>query len=37
VQITRRELISSINSPFLGFTTATFVITSGWSTKELIS
>lgn len=37
VQITRRELISSMKSPRLGRTTATLVMTSGWSTNELIS
>lgn len=37
VHITMTEVISSTNTPGLGFTTATLVMTSGWSTNELMS
>lgn len=37
VHITSSEEISSMNTPGLGFTSATWVMTSGWSTNELNS
>lgn len=37
VHITSRDVISSMKTPLFGFTRATCVITSGWSTKELSS
>lgn len=37
VQITSKEEISSMKTPGFGLTRATWVMTSGWSTKELSS
>jgi hypothetical protein len=37
VQMTMTDVISSTKTPTFGFTTATWVMTSGWSIKELMS